>query len=613
MKGRIHITFLFILISCGLVAQQKMRVPILVVGGGTSGTAAGIQSARLGVQTLIVEEGPWLGGMISAAGVSAIDGNHRLPSGIWKEFRDQLYKVYGGPKAVETGWVSNTLFEPRVADSLFKSMVAKEKNLQVRYGWQFSRTLKKGNTVSGAIFHNAKGQTLEVLAQVTIDATELGDVMASAKVPYSLGMEAGSEVDENVGVNQSNNIVQDLTWVATLQDYGKGADCTIAKPAGYRPEEFDGACTDYYQNKNLRAPNVDAKKMLDYGKLPNGKYMLNWPNAGNDTYLNIIEQTPTQRAQSLEAAKATTLRFIYFIQTELGFKNLGIAKGEFPTQDGLALMPYHRESRRLKGMVRLNIKQLSDPYGYGQPLYRTGIAVGDYPIDHHHKKNLSAPQHLEFHAIPSYSIPLGALIPATTDGLIVAEKSISVSNVVNGTTRLQPVVLLIGQAAGTLAALSAKQKKAPREVSVRTVQQALLNTQAYLLPFIDVDPTHPHFASIQRIGATGILKGKGMPYKWANQTWFYPDSLMMLSSLPLDMQANWPSTKKADHPITIEEAISYLEAQTKKKVQAEKWVEIGLSNFKIDRYISRAEWAVFLDRTLDPFHKKPIDHQGNWK
>lgn len=28
--------------------------------------------------------------------------------------------------------------------------------------------------------------------------------------------------------------------------------------------------------------------MLNYGRLPNGKYMLNWPVNGNDVYMNIV-------------------------------------------------------------------------------------------------------------------------------------------------------------------------------------------------------------------------------------------------------------------------------------------------------------------------------------
>ena len=114
-------------------------------------------------------------------------------------------------------------------------------------------------------------------------------------------------------------------------------------------------------------------------------------------------------------------------------------------------------------------------------------------------------------------------MPETVDGLVVADKAISVSNVANGTTRLQPVVLLTGQAAGALAALAARQGREPRAVPVRDVQQALLEAKAFLLPYLDVPPDHPQFARIQRVGATGILKGRGLPHAWANQTWFYPD------------------------------------------------------------------------------------------
>ena len=89
----VFVFLLYVHIAC---AQLVYRVPVLVIGGGTGGTSAGIQSGRMGIRTLVVEAGPWLGGMISAAGVSATDGNHKLPSGLWKEFRDQVYTEYGG-------------------------------------------------------------------------------------------------------------------------------------------------------------------------------------------------------------------------------------------------------------------------------------------------------------------------------------------------------------------------------------------------------------------------------------------------------------------------------------------------------------------------------------
>ncbi len=61
--------------------SQFIQTDVLIIGGGASGISAGIQSARLGAKTLIVEETPWLGGVLTSAGVSAFDGNNDLPSG----------------------------------------------------------------------------------------------------------------------------------------------------------------------------------------------------------------------------------------------------------------------------------------------------------------------------------------------------------------------------------------------------------------------------------------------------------------------------------------------------------------------------------------------------
>jgi hypothetical protein len=282
--------------------------------------------------------------------------------------------------------------------------------------------------------------------------------------------------------------------------------------------------------------------MMQYGRLPHNKYMINWPKCGNDIYLNIVEMKPSEREKALEEAKLHTLRFVYYLQTELGYKHLGLADDEFPTADRLPMIPYHRESRRLKGMVTLSLNEVSTPYKAALPLYRTGIAVGDYPIDHHHLKNPSAPA-IDFVKIkvPSYNVPMGSLIPEETEGLIVAEKSISVTNIVNGTTRLQPVVMQIGQAAGAMAALCIQKNIQPRQLSVRVLQQALLKAKVYLMPFIDVPPSDPQFESIQKIGATGILQGKGIPYKWANQTWFYPNQPLTQYDLLQGLKSYYPS------------------------------------------------------------------------
>ena len=625
--------FLSLLLVIDAQAQTSYKTDVLVIGASASGIAAGIQSARMGVQTIIAEPTTWLGGMITAAGVCAFDGNHSMPSGLFGEFREALHKVYGGASKVSTGWVSNTLFEPHVGDSIFKSMVLHTKGLTVKCQFQFVSAIKNNNAITGAIFlHLPTNQKVTIYAKQVIDATELGDVLANAGVPYSLGMEASAVTGEDVHVSETNDIVQDITYVAILKDYGKGTDKTIPKPKNYDPSEFDGACTDYYFNTAKPKPNVDAKKMLDYGKLPNKKYMINWPNSGNDIYLNIVEMNEADREKELVKAKEQTLRFIYFIQHQLGFKNLGLADDEYPTADKLPLIPYHRESRRVKGLVRFDVKHIAKPFDSPNPLYKTGIAVGDYPIDHHHKKNLKAPQHLDFYPVPSFNIPLGSLIPQDISGLIVAEKSISVSNVVNGTTRLQAIALLIGQAAGTLAAQAVQQNLDAQNIPVRKVQLGLLNSNAYIMPYFDVPQSHPQFIATQKIGATGILKGQGVPYSWANRTLFHPDSLVNRTALAQDIADLCLLTPKQQAYLSLSETIDIIIEIAKNKKLATKsaswnlsdkklltnqikqsWQRWKFGSFNPNSYVTRIQFAQLMDATINPFELQQIDHNGKIK
>lgn len=589
-----------------------LEAPVLVVGGSTSGVMAGIQAARLGVKTLLVEEGPWLGGMLTSAGVSAIDGNHDLPSGLWGEFRTALETHYGGAEKVQTGWVSNTQFEPSVGEKILRRMTAKEANLLVLTELRLDEIVQT-NKGWIATFLTKKGVKTYVKAQILIDATELGDV--GARVPgvrYNVGMDARRTTGEAAAPSRANTIVQDLTYAAILKDYGPGADRTLPRPLGYDRAVFLCSCKKLCPD-STRPRLHDCDKLLSYARLPNQKILINWPIEGNDFYANLIDLSADARQRVLQKAKEHTLKFLYFLQTELGYRNLGLADDEFPTPDGLPLIPYHRESRRVDGEVRLTMNHIEKPFSQPDKLYRTGIAVGDYPIDHHHAKYPTDVPDLHFVPVPSYNVPLGSLLPKDVDNLIIAEKSISVTNLANGTTRLQPVVMGIGQAAGVLAALAVKTKSAPRRVPIRDVQNELLKAKAYLMPYNDVKPGHPQWAAIQRVGATGLLKGVPTPSNWANQTWFYPDSTIRVREFLDGWQEFFPEVPA---PVTPSE-----ERLTGRQVQMfinamRRSPKFNLPDLRRsvradERAVSRAELAALLDEFVDPFQCKIVDFDGS--
>ena len=528
---------LFVLLAGASLAQDKpIYTDVLVVGGTTGGIAAALQTAKMGANTVVVEHTPWLGGMLSAAAVSCTDGNHELRSGIWESFRQALYKHYKSNNLF-TGWVSETCFEPHVADSIFKSWVHAQPNMQVYYHWYFDKAIMEGNTIKGAVFENVRGQKLTVYAKRVIDATDLGDVYAGAGAAYDLGTEDSTQSGEKIAPGKSE-VIQDLTWAAVLKDYGKGTNKTIAMPAGYNALAY--YCSTADAPCNAKPYSLGTQKVLEYGRVKTTdgslKYMLNWPAFGNDYYINVVEKKPIEREAYYTAAKNFTLGFVYFLQTELKQPQIGFATDE--VNEGMAFMPYNREGRRLKGKVRLNIDHIATPFKTN--LYRTGISVGDYPVDHHHARYNGKVPPIPFPSVPSFNIPLGALMPEKIQGLVVCEKGISVSNIANGTTRLQPVVLLTGQAAGALAAVSLQQNINVQDVSVTAVQKVLLTENVYLMPYSDVKHTDGAFKAVQWIGSWGIIKGIGKSIGWANKTYFKPDSLVTYTEISAGLQALVP-------------------------------------------------------------------------
>ena len=618
------VTPFFLILSLLIYSCQRtdIETEVLVIGGSTSGVAAALSSARQGVSTVLIEEGPWLGGMLTAAGVSGVDGNTKLPSGIWGEFRDSLIQRYGSKKALQSGWVSNHLFEPHVGNQIFQNMVKCELFLRTLLGKKITAIEKHEKGWKLKLNDQKYDYTLN--AKIVVDATEMGDIAAKVGVPYEIGMDSRYTYGEDIAPKEENDVIQDLTYVMILEDFG--FDKTIEKPVDYDPYNF--YCSSESNNcikESINRVLWPKDSLLSYGRLPNGKVMINWPINGNDYYVNAIEQSFEERKKSFEKAKQKSLQFLYYLQTELGFNTYGLSEGEFPTEDNLPLIPYHRESRRIRGLTTLTVNHLAKPYDQDLPLYRTGIAVGDYPVDHHHASHPRAEElpKLHFYPVPSYNVPMGCLLPKKIKNFIVAEKSISVTNIVNGTTRLQPVVLQIGQAAGVMAAISIKENIQPAQLSVRKVQTQLLNEGGYLLPYLDVPKDDPNFKVYQRIGATGIIKGIGMNVGWENQTWFFPDKNLsqddMEHALLILRQIKYVGSPKSLKNSDMIEWFDSLQpnfisnkvvsGRENEIINISKIVDKKIINFEV---MKRGVFAKLLDVILDPFNLFPIDTNGKF-
>jgi hypothetical protein len=171
---------------------------------------------------------------------------------------------------------------------------------------------------------------------------------------------------------------------------------------------------------------------------------------------------------------------------------------------------------------------------------------------------------------------------------------------------LQPVVLGIGQAAGVLAALGVKNNVQLSKINIREVQNALLQSNAYIMPFFDAPVSDSDFKAVQRLGVLGIVKGEGIPYKWANQTWFYPDKVVsqyeFVNGLRPYYQSLFQRYDASGDPLTLQYFYEILLS-----IGFEK--SVAVKNMKGDTPISRRQLARLIDTYLTLF-TTPIDLNG---
>jgi hypothetical protein len=440
--------------------------------------------------------------MLTSAGVAAPDGNELLAfqTGLWGAFLHELQQRQ--PTGLDHGWVSFFTYEPRIGAAIFADWVKQLPNLRWLTGQIPLAVEKEGDRITGVRFANYR-----VRAQIILDGTELGDLLALGDVPYRWGWEWRSQWQEPSAPIQPSNLteqypVQAPTWVVVLRDFGIDRAVPIAAPPLSDPDAFATSWSGY-----------GAESFLNYGRLPCDRFMLNWPQQGNDYGQGVARLVESEAARKafLQEAYWHSQQFARFLQDQLG-QRYGLAEDTFPSgQSDLgggayALHPYYRESRRLQGLTTVCEPHIL-PQPQGQvaalPIDTTGqvetIALGNYANDHHYP-GFEFPLHPKsirwggrWTGTP-FTLPYRCLIPATTDGLLVCEKNISVSHIANGATRLQPLVLGIGQAAGMAAALCVEQGCQPRDLPVRLVQMALLQetiAPTMLVPLFNLPTHHP--------------------------------------------------------------------------------------------------------------------------
>src|SRR3569833_3197528 len=275
-------------------------------------------------------------------------------------------------------------------------------------------------------------------------------------------------------------------------------------------------------------------------------------------------------------------------------------------------------------MVRMVQDDILKPYSRESKLYRTSIGVGESFYDNSFALAYAAnPRDLTIEYHSPYAIPLGAIVVKDLENLLVTEKAIAVTDLVNVSTMYPSVQMTLGQGVGATAAYCAFFKTTTKHLNVRVIQGELLDFKGYLVPFTDIPQKDPHFRAIQQVCATGILRGVQKVDGNSIELHFEPDAIVNTDEVKpvLDefytRSFIWFNKEKPGVKLTLGNLLAFIsdytltDPATLENAIGKSWKTQFKLPGELDtkRPVTRLEFAVLANRYLNPF-AKTVDLTG---
>lgn len=566
--------------------EECRHVPILVVGGSTAAYAAALGALESGAEVCLVQPQLVLGGQYTAQALSASDDAplmtpkslilaanrdpHQLDNGelfsisrAQRQFRDRqralqpvadriLYNPGGG-------WVSHFAVTPVTAAIAFNqglepyltsaqlTLIPIAEPIQVL----IQEIEGEYRRMTGVVFQDREtGAQFTVMADMVIEATDLGDLLELGNIESRVGQESRSQTGEAVLPEEPQPLCQQaFTFCALVERSQTGEAIPIHAPAGYGtepwldPADFTGTFwvkssdaqaswqgrrffepsgifryrrlfrSAEAHNQSQSQPQIGDVSVMNWGTSPLG------PDAalgcGNDYRFGALTGVSrAERDRHIQQGRDRAQAYVHFLQTREG---LDLSpRGDLTwTSDGIALEPYIREARRGVALTTIRHEDVASRFFPGAARARSfhdSVGVGQYHyLDFHPSL---APDHVDLGAAGNrslpFTIPLSALIPLRTDGLVLSAKSIGTTHITNSAYRMHPIEWSIGEAGGHLAAFALREGVALREVLkqprlLRQFQGQLARRGMPLFWFSDVSHDDPDFEAIQVLAAAGVV------------------------------------------------------------------------------------------------------------
>jgi len=512
-ERRLGVVALLLAAAAPAPAVQEIPVDVCVYGGTSGGVVAAAQAARMGKTVALVVVGNHLGGM-SSSGLGWTDIGHvgnGYIQGVSREFYTRIGQKYGqGTKFT---------FEPHVAEAVFRDLI-QEAGVSVHTNLHLVAVTKEGPRIISATMNNG---TL-FRAKVFVDASYEGDLMAAAGVSYIVGRESTSQYGESLngtrvpngdfttlGIDpyvmpgnpasgllpliqpgspgtpgeadqrvQAYNFRLCLTTVSTNK-------LPITAPANYDPEQYE-LLARYIEARVAQGSTPSLSSLITIESMPNGKTDINNRGPLSTDFVGesaaFVESDFATRQQLWQAHKDYMQGFLHFLATDLrvpqslrnSMLSYGLCQDEFADNGGWPYELYVREGRRMISdyvMTQSNV--------FNQVLVPDAVGMAGYFTDSHYCQRVVVDGVIRNEGdargdiTEPYPISYRAIVPKPSEcSNLIVPWSLSASHTAFSSIRMEPVFMILGQAAGTAAAFAIDEGVAVQGISIPKLQAQLI-------------------------------------------------------------------------------------------------------------------------------------------
>lgn len=533
------VALIFLAMGCGRQKTTgDVYADVVIYGGTSAAVIAAVQVSSMGKSVVMVSPDRHLGGMTSSGLGFTDTGDKEVIGGLAREFYHAIYEQYQEPEswrwqerseygnrgqgtpAIDGDLRTMWIFEPHVAERVFESFVDMNNIPVYREEWldrEGGVALSEGRiislkTLSGKLFRG----------KMFIDATYEGDLMDQAGVSFHIGREGNRIYGEKWNGVQTNVFHHGHYFQSDISPYAIPGDpssgllprISSEEPGAYGDGDhkiqaycFRLCMTGNEDNRVAisRPPKYDSTQFElllrvfesgwretfnKFDPIPNLKTDVN--NHGPFGFDNIgmnyeyPEASYSQRDSIIREHELYQKGLLYFIANDPRvplevsgeMRKWGLAKDEFADNGNWPYQIYIREARRMTGQYVMTEHDVLGTREVPNP-----VGMGSYTMDSHNvQRYVKADGFVQnegdigVHPERPYQIALGSVLPRKQECQnLLVPVCVSSSHIAYGSIRMEPVFMILGQSAATVAVLALDKALAVQDVSYDEISTRLLS------------------------------------------------------------------------------------------------------------------------------------------